>query len=435
MKQLALILLLFFCNSIYTLSQDRGPKIGEPLPKFKLHGVPTFNKSTVTPDDLLGKWVILEFWFPGCSSCIKRIPIMNSIYNRFKGDAYFFMIGLKDNYYTNTTHVFDRILSKETERVPAVYDSVLIEDWEINAMPHIVIADKNGIVKFITDGRDFTEEKVSKLITNQETSFYLADSERPEFDPNNDAPESKIIFKSILTSWNGESSKVGDINVFANYPANYKRNGFNIAKVPLVELYKEAYIGHASWQHFDSLRNSIYPQPILLIKDSSQFIFDYNDPLGKGLYNYSLRVPTEKVTAEYLKSILQADLAQFFGYDAQIEEREVEVYKLVVRDVKKLPTKASDTIPTLYTDNCTRFFAKNISAKQLVMGLSLCANKSIPIFENLEFDHMIDLNFVANMTDVESVNSAIERYGLSIRKEKKKMNALVIRNSLLQTVH
>src|SRR5687768_11904824 len=72
------------------------PEIGKPLPDFKLENVTHYKKKKASLNDFKGKWLFLDFWFTGCSACIKSLPKVNAIQNELKDQLTWVMIGEND---------------------------------------------------------------------------------------------------------------------------------------------------------------------------------------------------------------------------------------------------------------------------------------------------------------------------------------------------
>ena len=66
-------------------------KAGDPAPDFD---VTTLEGKTLRLKDLRGKFVLLDFWATWCPPCVASIPELQAVYEQFKDDKRFVMIGL-----------------------------------------------------------------------------------------------------------------------------------------------------------------------------------------------------------------------------------------------------------------------------------------------------------------------------------------------------
>jgi peroxiredoxin len=66
-------------------------KAGDPAPDFD---VTTLEGKTLRLKDLRGKFVLLDFWATWCPPCVASIPQLQAVYEQFKDDKRFVMLGL-----------------------------------------------------------------------------------------------------------------------------------------------------------------------------------------------------------------------------------------------------------------------------------------------------------------------------------------------------
>ena len=75
----------FFLVVFFNLSgcgKKNPPASGDTPPKFTL---PDLKGSEVAvPDDFIGRVVIIRFWEEGCRSCEKEMPMVDSLYTKYK---------------------------------------------------------------------------------------------------------------------------------------------------------------------------------------------------------------------------------------------------------------------------------------------------------------------------------------------------------------
>ncbi len=413
------------------------PVVGKPLPDFTLDDITHYKKRTASTGDFKGKWLFMDFWFTGCAACIKSFPKVNEFQKEFKGDAVFLMVGENDKQYNNgIDKLYERLREKQGLTMPSAYDSIIVKRWEITAMPYILIVDPEGIIRYITDGRDMTREKVRDLIDGKEVSFVVhqhARPERPQFDPNNSGTDSSaLIYQSILSKWGGEDQRTPQkISYWMRY---IKKDGLKISMAPLEWIYNYAFTGVCMWDlPNDSLYGKVYPYPVIEVTDKRPFEFDYNHDVGKGTYNYGLKIPSSKATAEYVMTRMQQDLETAFGFKASLETREVPVWNLVVADsriVQKLKTKGVEFWDsTDSSGGAAGFSGGNCTVDQfLEQVMNYIGTGQPPYFNETGIPYNIDLKMDCDMTNREAVRKELQRNGLDLVKGTRKMQVVVIRD-------
>ncbi len=80
--------------------------------------------------------------------------------------------------------MFEKLRVKKGLNISSAYDSVLEKRWDIQSMPHIVIVDPEGIVRYITSGADMDQQKIQALMeVERHVSLHQKDAVQPKFDP------------------------------------------------------------------------------------------------------------------------------------------------------------------------------------------------------------------------------------------------------------
>jgi thiol-disulfide isomerase/thioredoxin len=427
-----LVGILAVCQ-IPTLAQDM-PQAGRPVPQFRIDRVTHFSTSSVTEANFKGKWLFIDFWSPGCITCIQSLPKVNAIQKQFKDNVVWIMVGLNNQRHKGIEALYERLQEKQGLTMPAAYDSALAERWGVRSLPHIVIVGPDGIVRAVTDGRDLTKEKVGQLIEGKPVKFYPKRTEkRPEFFSPLSVQSLDVAttYSSLLTGWNGEDQRGGiETERWLTWPEDEQDKGYIFAMVPVYALYNYAYFGRWDWNHDDTLfHGKIYPQPILEIRDKSIFEFDYNFNVGKGLYNYCLNLPAAERNTEFIMACMQEDLKRAFKYEACIELREMPVWKLVGgrETVERLKTKGGEPYMTPGS-HAAGYSMRNMGVKHLIGGLSSYASDNQPPFiDGTGLKGNIDFTIDADMTSIPDMRRALKLQGLDLVEERMMFSVLVIR--------
>ncbi len=143
-----------------------------PLPRlvnvcqiFKLSDVHYFASQKVTLETFKGKWLFLDFWFTGCTSCINSFPKINRLQQKFGDRATFMLVGLNETQRNkDIVQLYEKFRKGQKLNIPIAYDSILVTRWKINSMPHVLIINPEGVLYNISDGRDFTENNIRSLL-------------------------------------------------------------------------------------------------------------------------------------------------------------------------------------------------------------------------------------------------------------------------------
>jgi thiol-disulfide isomerase/thioredoxin len=437
---LSMILILF--AEAQTKQADVMPEVGKPLPEFILHNLNQFKKTTATNNDFKGKWLFMDFWTIRCTSCIHSFPKVNSITQEFSNQLNWVMVGLNGKQrYPGTEEFYEKMRAKRNLQMPYLFDSLLAQQWHVPSFPHIIIVNPKGIVYAITSGRDLDKEKVQQLLAGQQVSFYEKDQLTKKFEPtlnNADIEEissDKLLLYSMLTEWNGEQQSVGvELDRWAKWPKRSLVKGYGMAMVPLYALYNCAFFGQWDWDADNSMYKTTYPFPILELTDTSRFNYDYTYDVGKGTYNYMLKIPPEQVSKDRIMSLIQDDLKRAFGYRARVETRSMPVWKLIATPeaAQKLITKGGPKYMSPGT-HAAGYTFKNVPVSYLVAGIRFYLSdleKREVFIDDTGITDNIDFSIDADMTNLKDIQKELKKQGFELIRGHKKMNVLVISDQI-----
>jgi len=124
----------------------------------------------ITPENLKGKVVLLEFWTFGCYNCVNTLPYMKDWYSKYKSDN-FEMIGIHCPEFDNEKN-FENVRSSVEElgiTYPVLTDNEfsIWKKFDVHAWPTIFLLDKSGVIRYkkVGEGKyDRTEQMIQQLL-------------------------------------------------------------------------------------------------------------------------------------------------------------------------------------------------------------------------------------------------------------------------------
>ncbi|MDR2914368.1 MAG: TlpA family protein disulfide reductase [Tannerella sp.] len=144
------MLLFFLLCTAGCSKDDDDPKeaeiqVGDVLPNFS---VDLKSGETITNQSLKGKISVIYFFSTTCKDCINQFPIMDRIYNEYKENPYFTLVGISreegasmvDKFFEDNDYTLP-YSAQETRDVYNLFASKIV--------PRIYISDSDGIVKNI----------------------------------------------------------------------------------------------------------------------------------------------------------------------------------------------------------------------------------------------------------------------------------------------
>ncbi|MDO6802293.1 TlpA disulfide reductase family protein [Wenyingzhuangia sp. 1_MG-2023] len=111
-----------------------------------------------------GKFVLIDFWATWCGPCKKAIPDLNSYQKEFKNDLV--VIGISDEPEYKVT----RMTHPKVNYYSAIdTQKNIYNELEVNAIPHCILIDSKGIVRWegypLLKGHELTAQTIKTIIS------------------------------------------------------------------------------------------------------------------------------------------------------------------------------------------------------------------------------------------------------------------------------
>lgn len=439
MKHFKYILIIFFIciGTAFALQNDSidYPVIGKTCPQFVLENVKYFNKSTVTNEDLKGKWFMLDFWGEYCAGCIASFPKMNEIQEQYADNFQLMLIGVPHKErLVSIEQVYEKHRLKLNLKMPITFERKLADQFQAFAYPHQVIVDPEGIVRYITTG--VSKDDVKKIIDGQNPTLsrvYNAkepkpydgfDIQKPILIYGNGGAEGDYYIRSVFTKYSnqmplGRSFFTEDKCQILNYGLDF--------------FYKYAFTGLLSWRFpHNDLYGKLWSEVVLEIKDSTLFQMDFNTFENAFAYSafvseqYRSDFGSEKVD---FSNLLRKELEILFPFKVSIEKRKMPCYELFIsEDIRKKLKSSRSKLEFRWLDG----YGGGFEAKAMTMlnfrsqlTVSSRYNRSIPLLYNGP-EALIDIKLQS--VYFEDRVKELKEMGIEIKKVHREMDAIVIRD-------
>ena len=361
------------------------PEVGKPIPEFTLANIEYYKEKTLSSGDLKGKFVILDFWSRYCKSCIKGFPKVNKIGKEYKDRLELFLVASNSGkFYKGTKEVYEKFRELYNLEIPISYSDHLPDQFGIYSVPHLIWIDDKGIVKAITESTELVPSNIEVFLQGKELGLAQKFNEgqwsklKSDFDPyqhllinGNGDDNVKVLYRSILTAGSPNMGTTG----LKYFPPGYSNKAFayQTTNVPLYVLYQVAYGDTISNTPLNDINKphvygKYWYKPIIEVKDPSLFKYDYTT--YKGIYNYSLMVPKERLSkTQANQKMMQRDLKNYFGYEVTVETRNMPYWAVRATEQAKrtLPTHGGES--SIKGNGLTYLEYKNVPFKLIISEL------------------------------------------------------------------
>lgn len=134
-----------------------APVVGRPAPDFAVTGVDRVNKLS----DLRGKVVIVNFWASWCPYCVKEMPALERVYQKYR-DQGLVVLGVDVKESPEVVETFRR-------KYALTFPTTIDKDGEIfkkylgTAIPISVFIDRRGFIVHISFG-EMKQEQIEEIL-------------------------------------------------------------------------------------------------------------------------------------------------------------------------------------------------------------------------------------------------------------------------------
>lgn len=154
MKTIILFILLLLLNNskAQTVFQD------SIAPTFEIK---TWINNASGNAILKNKPIILEFWSTTCGPCIKAIPHVNKLHNRYKQDISFISV----NSFDKNEKIKKFLIKHNIENSIAVdAERILYKQFDVKSIPVTIIIDKKGFIRWKGLASELNSEMIDKFL-------------------------------------------------------------------------------------------------------------------------------------------------------------------------------------------------------------------------------------------------------------------------------
>ncbi|GAA3604945.1 hypothetical protein GCM10022396_22740 [Flavivirga amylovorans] len=376
-----------FCTD----AQGQQPtlKVGDKAPEISIF---KWIKGNEVKNFEKGKVYVLEFGATWCTGCIKMIPFLSYLAEKYKDEVevldFFVMeannepIGTKNPNYVQRV---ERFVTKKTDEISYrvavdTEDERMRNDWlkaaGLSGLPQSFVIDKNGFIAWIGIGKKSLEEAVKfasskdyqlkKAIENykiEQNRIVKIDMDKPLFVHEGKGDNNDFMYRSVLkkaksilpvenqeyylytrtwfdkkTQNDSSLSRPGLAQWVNMEPIDLYRIAYGDTLInqamPFRHPFKKKQIWVDEWSpFFKSAYGMSWHTPIIEVKTNPELVGtdlwkNKNFKSVKNKYHYSVQVPEEKASGLFVQEVMQRDLKNYFGYDVSVEIREMPIWKL-----------------------------------------------------------------------------------------------------------
>ncbi len=361
-----------------------------------------YSRNQASLSDFKGKTIILDYWATWCGPCIKSLPHLAELQEKF-GDQLQVLTITDDS-----EERINQFLTKQTLKLPVAIDErrKLASVFPHRSIPHTVVIDNKGIVKAIATSSEITEEVVKKAISGGEIDL-KEKKDVMDFDPSQPlSGNSNFLYQITITPFQEGFPSFSNPNGGESVYQNRRIIATNLAARTLFEI---------AYQFPVSIRT------IMEVKEPDKFKWS-----KKNAICFDLIVPEELAQQRF--EIMKQHLTNYFGLKAEIQERNrpVKVLKLINAKDKVSLKQSSGNTETFASYGGRGLKMENSPIGTLASFLE--SQLDIPVVDETKLKGKYDLEIPWYNENPEQIHEELKKKGLELVASERKIKVLVIKD-------
>jgi thiol-disulfide isomerase/thioredoxin len=401
----------------------RPLKVGDRVPDLTFKDVVNYKSKTLKLSDFRGQVVMLDFWATWCNSCLAAFPHEYELEHNLPGILKIILVDCK-----NTRDTPGKVAKFLEDRKASYQFTSISNDYILDkffphpgGLPHFVWI-KDNVVVSIPDRNEITEANIrtvysGKTSTIAQNKYIPYDFNKEIFQDGNGGGHSKPLYHSLLFSHKPY------LEEFTSLPVD---EGKGASRIAIINRTRTQLI-LASLPDADDIFES---RIILKVSRPGDYSSDSTSEPWNRRNRFIYESTFSPRSRESAFVVMQNDLQRFFNIHYYLVSRDTECLVLTLLDTAKIPKGIFGVHPeSNYFDhrNAPVFF-RNSPISNIIFRLE--GVYGIPVIDATQYKQRVSLNFPTDLKDIKEVADSLEKQGLRLSREKRKIRYLVIEDLL-----
>jgi len=150
MKIIIISLTIFFIISSCS-DQNTAPMNKVEMENISSFNLKTLNNNYMDLDELRGSYVLVNFWATWCKPCVREIPSLNNLYNKFKTNDKFKMVAINIGQNKDVVNKFVKNISS-IDFIILLDENISLTEWGVQAIPTTFLLNDKGKIIYKVEG-------------------------------------------------------------------------------------------------------------------------------------------------------------------------------------------------------------------------------------------------------------------------------------------
>ncbi len=393
------IIALVLTLSLQTYAQSDF-EIGKPAPEIH---VTDWIENVPADKDLSDKYIVLEFWTTWCGPCLRAVPHLNALQEKFSREDLYF-ISMTDESRAKVDRTLKRVdfhsivVSDQTERTHRAYGK---SNGSLPSLPMTVLIDEKGMIRWIGWPDLLTEQVMEGFLNGSLKEVnYLSKSDEEKAEEERKTAARQEKGKSEVRNYR-EIFRDGDIL----YHFELKRTDIPFKNANRIK-------GQMIF-----LRGFRFPELYGELFDVNPHRIVVPDSLSD--QKFSLLYKNVNLNTEAL-DLLEEEILNTMQLDKHREHYSIPVHSVTIRDSSLLEETLNEMVSSQSRAGDT-FIFKNTTIANMVEELSQLSEERFTCDESDEDRY----DFIIKIGSFDEIKKSLNSYGLRLNPKEQSMDRLV----------
>ena len=147
-----LFLPILFLFLVSCADVKESPMIKVDNGNYSNFNLPNLKGKYISSNDFTGSYVLINFWATWCAPCVKELPSLNSLNNKFSNSKNFKMVAINIGQNKEVVEKFFTDKSTQINFTVLLDENMELSEWNVQAIPTTFLINDKGKIIYKVEG-------------------------------------------------------------------------------------------------------------------------------------------------------------------------------------------------------------------------------------------------------------------------------------------